>query len=151
MDHALPIIFSFSRLTVLVYTRWALCFVILCFVSGCTSPIKEKDDPANGPEYVSWLPATYQNEPAVALPKPKEHWWKDFGSEELNGVVDTALKNNFDLRVAVARVAQTRAQAEIVKAAQSPTVDLTGSYRNQGPAQGVGYAPTTDDWKLGSW
>ena len=146
MDHAVSIILFFRRLTVWMYTRWALCFLSLWFISGCTSPIKEKDDPANGPEYVTWLPATYQNEPSVELPKPKEHWWKDFGSEELNGVVDTALKNNFDLRVAVARVAQTRAQAEIVKAAQSPTVDLTGSYRNQGPAQGVGYAPTTDDW-----
>ncbi len=146
MDYVLSSIHSLSRPTVLNHSCRALCILALCLLSGCTSPIKEKGDPANGPEYVSWLPAAYENEPAIALPKPKEHWWKDFGSEELNDVVETALKNNFDLRVAIARVAQTRAQAEIVKAALSPTVDVTGSYRNQGPAQGVGYAPTTDDW-----
>lgn len=132
-------LFRLSRLSMLV-----ACATFLA--AGCTTPIKEEGDAPDGPEYVRWLSGGFKGQPSESLPRPKEQWWQDFGSPELNDVVDTALVNNFDLRVAVARVAQTRAQADIVKAAQSPTVDMMGGYRNQGPAQGVGYAPSTDAW-----
>ena len=121
-------------------------FFLIASLVGCSTPIKKEGDAPDGPEYVKWIPKTFNGPVNESLPRPKEHWWKDFGSTELDGLVDTALTNNFELRVAVARVAQTRAQANIVRAAQSPTVDLTAGYKNQAPGQGVGYAATTDDW-----
>lgn len=121
-------------------------FCSILLIVGCTTPIKEEGDAPDGPEYVRWLSGAFKGQASESLPRPKEQWWQDFGSEELNDIVDTALTNNFDLRVAVARVAQTRAQADIVKAAQSPTIDAMGGYRVQGPGQGVGYAPSTDAW-----
>lgn len=121
----------------------ACCFLSL---TGCTTPIKKEDDAPDGPEYVKWIPKTFNGAPNETLPRPKELWWQDFGSTELNGLVESALKNNFDLRIAVARVAQTRAQANVVSAAQSPSVDLTAGYKNQAPGAGVGYAATTEDW-----
>ena len=129
--------------------RTRLSLLMACsavLIGGCTTPIKEEGDAPDGPEYVRWLKPSFNAPVQDGLPRPKEKWWEDFESEELNAIVDTALTNNYDLRVAVARVAQSRAQAESVKAAQSPSIDLTGGYRNQGPAQGVGYAPTTNDW-----
>jgi NodT family efflux transporter outer membrane factor (OMF) lipoprotein len=116
-------------------------------ISGCTTPIVNEGDAPNGPEYVRWMPSTYKT-PAVEaqLPRPKELWWQDFESEELNGLVDTALTNNYDLRIAVARVSQTRAQADVVKANESPTIDATGSYKNQAPGLGPGYAANTSQW-----
>lgn len=116
-------------------------------VSGCSTPIVKEGDAPNGPEYVRWLPGTYKT-PAVEaqLPRPKELWWQDFESEELNSLVDTALTNNYDLRIAVARVAQTRAQADVVKANESPTIDVGGSYKNQAPQLGPGYASNTSNW-----
>lgn len=122
-----------------------LAFLALSMV-GCSTPIKEEGDAPEGPEYVKWIPKTFNGSVNESLPRPKEQWWKDFGSTELDTLVDTALTNNYDLRIAVARVAQTRAQANIVRAAQSPSVDLTAGYKNQAPGQGVGYAATTDDW-----
>jgi len=121
------------------------CFSLV--ISGCTTPIVNEGDAPNGPEYVRWLPNTYKT-PAVEaqLPRPKELWWQDFQSEELNNLVDTALTNNYDLRIAVARVAQTRAQADAVKALESPTIDLGASYKNQAPGLGPGYAATTSQW-----
>lgn len=114
---------------------------------GCTSPIKEKGDAPDGPEYVVGLISdAYKNPTEEVLPRPKEEWWKDFGSEELNSIVNQALVNNFDLRIAVARVSQTRAQAAVVNAARYPTVDVTGGYKNQAPNQGPGYAATTEEW-----
>ena len=126
--------------------RSAIVLSVAWLIAACTTPIKKEGDAPSGQEYVSWLPEAYRKDETIELPKPKEQWWKDFGSDELNSIVDTALTKNFDLKVAIARVAQTRAQAQIVNASLAPTLDLATSYRNQGPAQGVGYAPTTDDW-----
>lgn len=115
-------------------------------LQGCTSPIVKEDDPVDGQEYVRWMPDRFKTPVKDQLPRPTEAWWEDFQSDELNRLIDTALTNNYDLRVAVARVAQTRAQANIVDAAKAPTIDLVGGYKIQGPALGPGYAPTTDAW-----
>ena len=114
--------------------------------AGCTTPITKEGDAPDGPEYVRWMPDAFRAPVEQQLPRPKELWWQDFESEELNGLIDTALTNNYDLRVAVARVAQTRAQADVVKANESPTIDVGGSYRNQAPALGPGYASSTSQW-----
>ncbi|MBU3626750.1 TolC family protein [Polynucleobacter sp. JS-Safj-400b-B2] len=115
--------------------------------TGCTTPIVEKGDAPNGPEYVSWMTSAFKTIPVDAqLPRPKELWWTDFESEELNQLVDTALTNNYDLRIAVARVSQTRAQADVVKANEYPTLDAGASYKNQAPGFGPGYAANTSQW-----
>lgn len=108
--------------------------------------MQREGDPPTGPEYVGWLPAGYKTPSDQQLPRPKELWWQDFGSEELNTIVESALTNNFDLRIAIARVAQTRAQADIVKSAQYPTVDANVRYGIQGPTPGPGYAANTSQW-----
>ncbi len=108
--------------------------------------MQREGDPPSGPAYVGWLPASFKTPANQQLPRPKEQWWQDFGSEELNGIVETALTNNFDLRIAIARVSQTRAQADIVKSAQYPTLDANIRYGIQGPTPGPGYAANTSQW-----
>jgi len=120
------------------------CATLLC--TACTTPIVKEGDPVNGPEYVRWMPQAFKAPVVENLPRPTEQWWRDFQSEELNSVVDTALTNNYDLRVAVARVAQTRAQADVVKSAEYATIDLTGGYSIQAPRFGPGYAANTSQW-----
>jgi len=115
-------------------------------LSGCTSMMQREGDPPSGPAYVGWLPATFKTPSNQQLPRPKEQWWQDFGSEELNNIVETALTNNFDLRIAIARVSQTRAQADIVKSAQYPTLDANVRYGIQAPTPGPGYAANTSQW-----
>lgn len=126
-----------------------LPFLLACLglsLTGCTSLMQREGDPPSGPAYVGWLPSSYKTPSDQQLPRPKEQWWQDFGSEELNGVVETALKNNFDLRIAIARVSQTRAQADIVKSTQYPTIDANVRYGIQGPTPGPGYAANTSQW-----
>jgi len=108
--------------------------------------MQREGDPPTGPTYVGWLPTAYKTPINQQLPRPKEQWWQDFGSEELNGIVETALTNNFDLRIAIARVSQTRAQADIVKSAQYPTLDANVRYGNQAPVPGPGYASNSSQW-----
>ena len=124
-------------------------FLLACLglsLTGCTSLMQREGDPPSGPAYVGWLPSSYKTPADQQLPSPKEQWWQDFGSEELNGIVETALKNNFDLRIAIARVSQTRAQADIVKSTQYPTIDANVRYGIQGPTPGPGYAANTSQW-----
>lgn len=115
-------------------------------LSACTTPIKEDSDPPDGREYVRWLPQQFKAPLPTALEKPTQNWWTEFESDELNGLVELALNNNYDLRVAIARVAQSRAQSTIVRASQFPTVDFSGGYSDQAPSSGIGYAPDTDSW-----
>ncbi len=89
------------------------------------------------------MPKEYRAPVEAQLPRPKERWWLDFGSDELNQIVEAGITNNFDLRVAVARVAQTRAQAGIVRSAEFPTIDAIGGYSIQAPYPAIGTAPNT--------
>ena len=49
-----------------------------------------------------------------------DRWWENFGSANLNKVVAVALTNNFDIRVAAARLEASVAQSGIEGAAQYP-------------------------------
>ncbi|MFB6346730.1 MAG: efflux transporter outer membrane subunit [bacterium] len=54
-------------------------------------------------------------------------WWKTFGDTQLNQLVDTALRNNFDLKTAWSRLRQARARAEQEAASLYPTLDATAN------------------------
>lgn len=54
-------------------------------------------------------------------------WWKNFNNTELNALMDMALANNNDLRAALARIQQSRADLRIAGGSLVPAVDATGS------------------------
>ncbi len=58
-------------------------------------------------------------------------WWQVFGDDVLQGLIRTAIEENNDVRLAVARVLEARAQAGIARADQFPRLDGNGSYRRQ--------------------
>ena len=70
------------------------------------------------------LPAPAPAETAVQLPDP---WWTIFDDAVLNQLVDEALANNTDVRIAAARVAQARAALRITNADRLPTLDVQGN------------------------
>lgn len=55
-------------------------------------------------------------------------WWQVFADPTLQALVREAIANNLDLRAAVARVEQARAQAGIAKSFLYPQVDATADY-----------------------
>lgn len=131
-------LFSFLRISGLL--------VGVMTLSACSTPIKKDNDPPDGREFVRWLPEQFRAPLPITLEVPKQNWWIDFDSDELNELVELALNNNYDLRVAIARVAQSRAQSTIVRAAQFPTIDFSGGFSDQAPSAGIGYAPDTSSW-----
>jgi NodT family efflux transporter outer membrane factor (OMF) lipoprotein len=58
---------------------------------------------------------------------PAKDWYRGFGSDELNALVELAVSNNADLGAARARVAQADARARQAGAAILPAVDANGN------------------------
>jgi len=85
-----------------------------------------------GPNYkrpVAQLPEAYRAAAptgALAADQPSlgdQKWWEVFQDEQLQELIRTALRQNFDVRIAAARAAEARAQLGITRADQFPQVD----------------------------
>jgi len=76
-------------------------------------------------------PATFPTGPAYpptpAVAQPVVGWRDFFSDPKLKSVIEQALANNRDLRVAVANIAAARAQYQVQRAALFPTIAATGS------------------------
>jgi outer membrane protein, multidrug efflux system len=105
-------------------TRYRLLFMpclALASVAGC----------AVGPNYhrpnVN-VPAAYRGLPEDQASSPQtsslgeEKWWDVFQDKELQSLLRTALQNNYDVRIAAARVLEARAQLGITRADQFPSL-----------------------------
>ena len=83
--------------------------VVVTLLAGCTV----------GPNYVR---PTVETVPAWRIDYPKAadvanlKWWEQFGDPVLNQLVENALRDNRDLRVAVANLDVARANAEEARA-----------------------------------
>ncbi len=85
----------------------------------------------------------------------QQNWWNMFGDPVLNAMEDTALKYNWDLQAAIARVDQARAEVTIAGANQLPSLSGAGSTGREGNAQGSGEsisrAGLTASFELDLW
>ena len=118
--------------------RPRLAFLLLpAVVAGCTlAPRYER--PA-APAAADWV-----NQP-LAGPTAADLGWREFfGDPRLQRLVELALANNRDLRIALLKVDQTRAQYRIERAALLPGIDATGSgSRQRTPADLLGTGQAT--------
>jgi multidrug efflux system outer membrane protein len=109
-----------KRLTSLI-----LCSVVL---GGCTlDPAYHRPAPpvpAGFPQGPSYAPPT--GEAAVPV-----HWREVFTDPDLQAVIEEALAQNRDLRVAVANIQQAQAQTDIQRAALLPAINATASQTQQ--------------------
>ena len=85
----------------------------------------------------------------------QQNWWTMFEDDVLNHMEDTALKYNWDLKAAVARVDQARAEVTVAGDNQMPSVSTTGTTGRAGDAQGSGQvqsrAGLTASFELDLW
>src|SRR6201988_871093 len=66
-----------------------------------------------------------------------EKWWDVFQDPELQTLIRTALKNNYDVRIAATRVLQAQAQVGITRADQLPSLGVGGNVTSiQNPVLG---------------
>lgn len=87
-----------------------------------------------GPDYQRpdvTLPADFRGrDPAAPPPDAGSigdlRWWDVFQDETLRTLIRTALAENYDLRVAAARIEEARAQLVETRSNQFPIIDITG-------------------------
>ena len=89
-----------------------------------------------------------------------EKWWDAFQDETLRNLIQTALKQNYDVQIAATRILQARAQLGIARADQLPSVEGVASATNERTPQAIG-RPAIDTsasrvslslaWELDFW
>ncbi|HEV2499576.1 MAG TPA: efflux transporter outer membrane subunit [Terriglobia bacterium] len=99
-----------------------VCVALICFsLAGCTV----------GPNYQRPRvnpPATYRGQgvgpstPVSAASLGNEKWWNVYHDPVLQQLIRTALKQNYDIRIAATRILQTQAQLGITRSNQYPFV-----------------------------
>ena len=91
------------------------------------------------------LPANFQVTAATAVKWPSRDWYRDFGSVELDDLIDQAVANNLDLQAAHWRVQQALERAKQAHAGLYPSVDALGNINYlTGHSSGGGLHET--DW-----
>ncbi len=76
-------------------------------------------------------PQQAQQQQPTAQSLGDEKWWEVFQDPDLQGLIRTALKNNYDVRIAATRVLQAQAQLGITRADQFPTLTGGGNITSQ--------------------
>jgi outer membrane protein, multidrug efflux system len=89
-----------------------------------------------------------------------EKWWDVFQDPELRDLIRTALKNNYDVRIAATRVLEAQAQLGITRADQYPSLGVGGAIADQGSPKigpipsyevSLGQLTASAAWNLDFW
>jgi len=108
-------------------------FLILLF-SGCAvGPNYKKPAVPVPPEYRGLSPDQAGKSTVASF--GDEKWFDAFQDETLRDLIQTALKQNYDVRIAAARILEARAQLGITRADQLPSVSAGASANDQRSAQ----------------
>ncbi len=110
-------------------TTWPISAALILTLAGCSfTPAVDTTRTETA------LPEAYASIGSDLAADPVD-WWREFGDPVLNAVVDTALTNNFDLAIAIARVEEARQNHRIARAALLPSSGVSiGSQRSSSPS-----------------
>ena len=103
--------------------------------------------------------------PAMQVETLLNEWWRFLENAELSHLIDQAIANNHDLRIAMLRIAQSYARSEQAFAAQFPELAVVGQGHNDSPSNGInsysGFGTKQDrqyaqigpraDWRVDIW
>lgn len=132
-----------------------LSVLMVLFAAGCAVGPNYKRPPIAAPEAVRGAAG-----PAETASLADSAWWEIFHDEALEGLIDQALKNGYDVRLAAARVEQARANAGIARSEFFPRVDYSAQWsrsrESQALAPGVGAISLHDvnlgaSWEIDLW
>lgn len=102
---------------------------LVALSSGCAVGPNYKRPPLPAPpEYRGSSPNQGQSGPASF---GDQKWWDAFQDEALSDLIRTALKQNYDVRIAAERILEAQAQLGITRADQLPTVAAGVSAENE--------------------
>ena len=102
--------------------------IMLC--AGCAvGPNYKRPAVPAPPEYRGLAPDRTGKAEVTSFGEQK--WWDAFQDEALSDLIRTALKQNYDVQIAAARILEARAQLGITRADQLPSVDAGAAAVNE--------------------
>jgi len=121
---------------------WLMLPLLLTILTSCALKREKYDTPQipipDGYVGPSSLPVSEAADSLTPRDSELAGWWRLFDSLELDALVDRALADNQDLRIAAQRVLQAKARAIQGKAGQYPEVSLPLQYSVEAPKDGIG-------------
>jgi multidrug efflux system outer membrane protein len=138
-----------------------LCAIVVWFAGCAVGPNYRRPDVSVPASYRGQLDLQADSQAPKRDPAlGDEEWAKVFQDQALQGLIRAALQNNYDVRIAAARVQQARAQLGITRADQFPTLSAGGNITSQrnsasGPIPGFqltqGQLGLSALWNLDFW
>ncbi len=134
-----------------------LCLLPLLLLSSCVvGPKYAKPETKVDGSFAGKGADNYSGQEVVA------EWWRRFNDSQLTSLVERALDNNKDLKIAAARVEEYRALRRYVRYDYFPTVNSDAAYTNQrrSSTQSFGAFPRDEEmydiglnatWELDIW
>ncbi len=104
--------------------RKLVLFFILIGVTACSMAPKRQKTVFDFTVPEQWLAQSSGQNGNKITPA---FWWKEFNDDRLNTLIDRAIKNNLNLKVAIARVKAVEAQFDIAKRNQGPKMSAGAS------------------------
>ena len=129
--------------------------LLTLLLSGCAVGPNYRRPAISSPEIVRG-----QIGPAQAASLADRAWWEIFQDETLQGLLDEALKNGYDVRLAAARVEEARANAGIARSEFYPQLGYQATWSRSRESEifapGVGTVSVHDvnlglSWELDLW
>ncbi len=118
--------------------RHSFLFSLSLFLSSC----------ALGPDYerpALDVPAEYNEYKESSESIANIGWWELFKDHQLHELIETALEENKDLRIALARIQEANAGVTIVRSEQFPTIDALGNAGRSKQSEDINPNSQADD------
>lgn len=106
-------------------TVMRFCPILLIMVAGCSVGPRYKTPCAHLPD--RFAAQADKNSSAEQLAQ----WWQLYNDHCLNALIEKALTNNYDLRLAIEKIEETRATYQIERAKLFPEIDAIGAINRQ--------------------
>ena len=119
------------QLPIAVKLARALLGLVLTTLCGCLVGPNYRAPQAASPARWAGLGQTPGSEPSRATPGPPDlvSWWRQFHDPVLSALVEEALRSNFDLEIARARLLQARASRGVAVGGLLPSFGASGGYQ----------------------
>jgi len=126
--------------------RPVLCLALACSMSCMVGPDYQRP--------IVPMPDAWRDGTATRSTLADLEWWKQFGDPVLADLVENALRDNFDVRLSLERVAEVRARLGFVRADLFPRLDagaaagVVHASRRENPLAPLIQDPNYQTWQL---
>jgi NodT family efflux transporter outer membrane factor (OMF) lipoprotein len=103
--------------------HFSLASLVVVMLSGCTGSLR-LDSPKTLPQNFNEASPDSSGTHASLTDAQLETWWMQFNDAALTQLIDTAIKNNYDIAIAAARVDQSRAGIRLARSQLLPSVGV---------------------------